>query len=128
MERTIPEQDKFDLQQNYRRYLKFQDKYDAANTTLKGAKASRVWLAGLASLLFSFGSEFFLGASFALFALYFYRIATAWYDSFQIDEGREELLRWFATNDLRFEGRILYFREDQLLENPLDPFADEIYV
>ena len=127
MDKTLPQQDKFDLQQNYRRYLKFQDQYEAAFNGLKTAKASRVWLAALAALLFSFGSEFFLGASFALFALYFYRLGSAWYDSFQVDEGREELLRWFSGKGLKFEGRILYFREDQMLENPLDPFAEEIY-
>ena len=127
MERTISAQDKFDVQQNYRRYLKYQDQYETAFDRLKASKASRVWLAALIALLFSFASEFFLGAAAALFGLYFYRIATSWYDSFQIDEGREEVLRWFSGKGLKFEGRILYFRDDQMLESPLDPFAEEIY-
>ncbi|BBB26521.1 hypothetical protein [Amphritea japonica] len=127
MPRTISEQDKFELQQNFRRYLKYQDQYDSAFSTLKQSRASRVWLAGLATLLISFGSEFFLGASAALFGVYFYRIATAWYSSFQVDEGREEVLRWFSSKGLKFEGRILYFRDDQKLENPVDPFSDEVY-
>ena len=127
MERTIPEQDKFELQQNYRRYLKYQDQYDDAFTKLKQSRASRVWLAGLVALLFSPGSDFFLGAAAALFGLYFYRIGSAWYSSFQIDEGREEVLRWFSSKGLTFEGRILYFRDDRVLANPIDPFADEIY-
>lgn len=127
MERTLPSQDKFELQQNYRRYLKYQDQYETAFEQLKAAKASRVWLAALVALLFSFASEFFLGAAFALFALYFYRMATSWYQSFQVDEGREEVLRWFNGKGLRFEGRILYFKDDAMLEAPLDPFAEEIY-
>jgi len=127
MERTISAQDKFDVQQNYRRYLKYQDQYETAFDRLKASKASRVWLAALVALLFSFASEFFMGAAAALFGLYFYRIATNWYDSFQVDEGREEVLRWFSGKGLKFEGRILYFRDDQMLESPLDPFAEEIY-
>lgn len=127
MPRTISELDKFELQQNFRRYLKYQDQYDAAFHSLKQSRASRVWLAGLATLLISFGSEFFLGASAALFGVYFYRIATAWYSSFQIDEGREEVLRWFSSKGLKFEGRILYFRDDQKLERPVDPFSEEVY-
>jgi len=127
MEKTIPVQDKFDVQQNYRRYLKYQDQYETAFSKLKSAKASRVWLMGLVTLLFSFASEFFLGASAALLGLYFYRIATSWYDSFQVDEGREEVLRWFTGKGLKFEGKILYFRDDQMLASPLDPFSEDVY-
>ncbi len=127
MEKSISAQDKFDVQQNYRRYLKYQEQYERTFEQLKTAKASRVWLAGLVVLLFSFASEFFLGAAVALFGVYFYRVAMSWNKSFQADEGREEVLRWFASKGLKFEGRILYFRDDQRLEQPLDPFAEEVY-
>ncbi|WP_417222535.1 hypothetical protein [Amphritea sp.] len=127
MDRTIPEQDKFELQQNYRRYLKYQDQYDDAFNALKQSRASRVWIAGVVTLLFGLGSEFFFGVAAGLFGLYFYRIGSAWYKSFQIDEGREEVVRWFSSKGLTFEGRILYFRDDVVLAQPVDPFADESY-
>jgi hypothetical protein len=74
MDRKLLLEDKFNLQQNFRRYLKFQDQYEAANETAKVARASRVWVAGVVALLFALASDFFMGASAALFGLYFYRI------------------------------------------------------
>lgn len=127
MDRTIPEQDKFELQQNYRRYLKYQDQYDDAFNALKQSRASRVWIGGVVTLLFGMSSVFFFGVAAGLFGLYFYRIVSAWYKSFQIDEGREEVLRWFSSKGLTFEGRILYFRDDQELAQPIDPFVAESY-
>jgi hypothetical protein len=43
------------------------------------------------------------------------------------EEGVEELDRWFSGKKLKFEGSILYFSNDQLLENPLDPFDEDCY-
>ncbi|SEF70404.1 hypothetical protein [Marinobacterium lutimaris] len=127
MDRTLGVSDKFELQQNYRRFLKYQEQFTLANDALKDARASRVWIAGLIMLLFALASDFFLGASAALFGLYFYRIALAWYQSSQAEEGREQMERWFAGKGLKFQGRILYFREDDMLENPIDPFDDALY-
>lgn len=127
MERHLSAADKFDLQQNYRRFLKFQEQYSQANDALKEAQASRVWLVALVLLLFALSSDFFMGASAALFGLYFYRVILAWYQSTQAEEGREQAERWFAAKRLKFQGRILYDRDDQMLENPIDPFDDALY-
>ncbi len=43
------------------------------------------------------------------------------------EEGREDTERWFSSKGLKFEGRVLYFRDDQMLDNPLDPFDDGLY-
>lgn len=127
MDRYLSAADKFDLQQNYRRYLKYQDQYTVANDAVKEARASRVWVAGLVTLLFALASDFFLGAAAALFGLYFYRIIIAWYHSSQAEEGCEQTERWFAGKGLKFQGRVLYYRDDQMLEQPIDPFDDALY-
>lgn len=127
MEPYFDASDKFDLQQNYRRYLKLHDQCQLANEVLKDARASRVWVAGIVLLVFALASEFFLGAAAGLFGLYFYRILVAWYRVSQAEEGLEETARWFAGKGLKFEGRILYARRDDLLEQPLDPFDDSLY-
>jgi hypothetical protein len=127
MDRHLNAADKFDLQQNYRRYLKYQEQYTVANDAVKEARASRVWIAGLVALLFALASDFFLGASAALFGLYFYRIVVAWYHSSQAEEGRDQMERWFAGKGLKFQGRVLYYRDDEMLEHPIDPFDDALY-
>ncbi|MBT3147184.1 hypothetical protein Q4583_16280 [Neptunomonas phycophila] len=127
MDRKLSSNDKFNLQQNFRRYLKFQDQYEEANEAAKTARASRVWIAALIALLFALASDFFMGASAALFGLYFYRVMSASMKVGSAQEGREDTERWFASKGLRFEGRVLYFRDDQMLDTPLDPFDDALY-
>ncbi|QLE97414.1 hypothetical protein [Neptunomonas phycophila] len=127
MDRKLSSNDKFNLQQNFRRYLKFQDQYEEANEAAKTARASRVWIAALIALLFALASDFFMGASAALFGLYFYRVMSASMKVGSTQEGREDTERWFASKGLRFEGRVLYFRDDQMLDTPLDPFDDALY-
>jgi len=118
---------KFDLQQNYRRYMRYLDQYGIENDQLKLARASKIWIVALVSLVFALASDFFLGASAALFGLYFYRIVLAYIEVNKAQEGREQSDRWFASHGLKFEGRVLYFRDDHKLENPLDPFNDSLY-
>jgi len=127
MEPYLNASDKFDLQQNYRRYLKFHDQCQLLNEILKDARASRVWVAGLVLMVFALGSEFFLGAAAGLFGLYFYRILSAWYRLSQVEENVEGIERWFASKGLKFESRVLYQRNDDQLEQPLDPFNEELY-
>ena len=127
MQRTLNASIKFDLQQNYRRYLRFLDQYGADSDQLKLARASKVWVAALIMLLFALASDFFLGASAALFGLYFYRVAVAYVEVTKAQEGREQSERWFASQGLKFEGRVLYFKDDLKLDNPLDPFSDSLY-
>ncbi len=127
MQRTLSASIKFDLQQNYRRYLRFLDQYGADNDQLKLARASKVWIVALVMLVFALASDFFLGASAALFGLYFYRVALAYVDVTKAQEGREQSERWFASQGLKFEGRVLYFKDDHKLDNPVDPFADSLY-
>jgi len=127
MEPNLNASDKFDLQQNYRRYLKFHDQCQLLNEILKDARASRVWVAGVVMMVFALGSEFFLGAAAGLFGLYFYRILSAWYRLSQVEENVEGIERWFASKGLKFESRVLYMRSDDQLEQPLDPFNEELY-
>ena len=127
MEPNLNASDKFDLQQNYRRYLKFHDQCQLLNEILKDARASRVWVAGVVMMVFALGSEFFLGAAAGLFGLYFYRILSAWYRLSQVEENVEGIERWFAGKGLKFESRVLYRRSDDQLEQPLDPFNEELY-
>ncbi|MET3999604.1 hypothetical protein [Marinobacterium sp. MBR-109] len=127
MEPYLNASDKFDLQQNYRRYLKFHDQCQLLNEILKDARASRVWVAGVVLMVFALGSEFFLGAAAGLFGLYFYRILSAWYRLSQVEENVEGIERWFASKGLKFESRVLYQRNDDQLEQPLDPFNEELY-
>lgn len=78
MDRKLSSADKFNLQQNFRRFLKFQDQYEEANTLAKQARASRVWVAGVVALLFALASDFFFGlfcrAIWALFLPDYYRL------------------------------------------------------
>ena len=74
MARTISNDDKFDLQQNFRRYIKFHDLYIQHNDLFKMAKASRVWIAAVVAIIFAMGSAFFMGVAAGLFGLYFYRV------------------------------------------------------
>lgn len=127
MDRKISSDDKFSLQQNFRRYLKFQEQFETASEAVNNAKSSRVWIVGVISLLFAFSSEFFLGAAAALIGLYLYRIAKASMKAGDAEEGKENTERWFSSKGLKFEGRILYFTDDNMLDNPLDPFDDNLF-
>jgi len=127
MARTISNDDKFDLQQNFRRYIKFHDLYLQYNEKFKTSKASRVWIAAIVAVVFAMGSAYFMGVASGLFGLYFYRVITASMQKSNAEEGRESAERWFAAKGLRFEGRVLYHTEDQMLEAPIDPFDDAIY-
>jgi hypothetical protein len=51
----------------------------------------------------------------------------AWYRVSQVEENIETIERWFASKGLKFEGRVLYQRDDEQLEHPLDPFNEELY-
>ncbi|MEH6444120.1 MAG: hypothetical protein V7784_09490 [Oceanospirillaceae bacterium] len=127
MARTISNDDKFDLQQNFRRYIKFHDLYKQHNELFKMAKASRVWIAAIVAVIFAMGSAFFMGVAAGLFGLYFYRVISASLKKGSAEEGRESAERWFAAKGLRFEGRVLYHSADEMLESPVDPFDDSIY-
>jgi hypothetical protein len=127
MARTISSSDKFDLQQNFRRYIKFHDLYNDFNEQFKTAKASRVWIAAIVAIIFAMGSAFFMGVAAGLFGLYFYRVINANMKKSSAEEGRESAERWFAAKGLKFEGRVLYKTEDQMLELPIDPFDDSVY-
>lgn len=118
---------KFDLQQNYRRYLNFLDQYGAENDALKNARSSKVWIVALVLLIFALASDFFLGASAALFGIFFYRVVMAWLEVRKAEEGREQAERWFSTKGFKFEGRVLFVKDDEMLEEPIDPFDERIY-
>ena len=97
MSQLLSAEDKFDIQQNFRRYMRLKDSHELANDTYKTAKANRIWIAGIILLLFALSSEFFLGAAAGLFGVYFYNLIISWLDVNSSDESIEELDRWFAT-------------------------------
>ncbi|MAY41011.1 MULTISPECIES: hypothetical protein [unclassified Neptuniibacter] len=127
MSQLLSAEDKFDIQQNFRRYMRLKDSNELANDAYKTAKANRIWIAGIILLLFALSSVFFLGAAAGLFGVYFYNLIISGLDVNSSDESIEELDRWFITKQLKFEGRILYFSQDELLENPIDPFNEACF-
>lgn len=127
MEQNLAASDKYEIQQNFRRYVRLKERYDTARGAYVTAKASKVWIAGIIALLFALASNFFLGVAAGLFSVYFYSMVGSWLQINQTEEGVEELDRWFTGKKLKFEGRILYFGTDQMLESPLDPFDDDCY-
>ena len=127
MSQLLSAEDKFDIQQNFRRYMRLKDSNELASDAYKTAKANRIWIAGIILLLFALSSVFFLGAAAGLFGVYFYNLIISGLDVNSSDESIEELDRWFITKQLKFEGRILYFSQDELLENPIDPFNEACF-
>ncbi|MCV6589396.1 MAG: hypothetical protein OIF57_10255 [Marinobacterium sp.] len=127
MERYLSLADKFDIQQNYRRYVRLAERHDGAMASYNDARASRVWVVGIIALLFALSSKFFMGAAAGMFGVYFYSVVRSWMRTSEVNENMEQLDRWFSTKGLRFEGRIMYSQKDELLEQPLDPFDDACY-
>ncbi len=127
MEQHLAAGDKFDIQQNFRRYMRLKERHDAIQESHKHARASKVWIAGIVTLVFAMGSDFFLGAAAGLFGVYFYNVISSWSKASDTEEELDTLNRWFATKGLKFEGRIIYRSTDALLENPLDPFDDTCF-
>lgn len=127
MSQLLSAEDKFDIQQNFRRYMRLKESHESSMDAFKNAKANRIWIVGLILLVFALASDFFLGAAAGLFGVYFYNVIMSWLDANSSDESLEELDRWFLSKSLKFEGRILYFSADELLENPLDPFSEACY-
>lgn len=127
MERYLSLADKFDIQQNYRRYVRMAERHEGAMASYNEARASRIWVVGIIVLLFALSSNFFLGAAAGMFGVYFYGVVRSWMRTSDVGEGVEQLDRWFATKGLRFEGRIMYSNSDEMLEQPLDPFDDACY-
>ncbi|WP_210396840.1 hypothetical protein [Motiliproteus sediminis] len=124
---TLSSDIKSDVQSRYRQYLSHHSDAAEANDALKQAKASRLWLVGVVVGLFSFQSEFFLGAAFALLGVYFYQIITAQVHKAQAEDAMEELGRWFSGKGLMFQDTTAFFRDDDQLENPLNLEDDGLY-
>lgn len=127
MGHTLPTADKFEIQQNFRRYVRLKERFDSAREGYLNAKGSKLWMVAIVALLFALASNFFLGVAAGLFGVYFYEMIRNWMQISENEEGLEQLDRWFATKKLKFEGRILYASKDEMLENPIDPFDDDCY-
>ena len=69
MSQLLSTEDKFDIQQNFRRYMRLKDSHELASDSYKNAKANRIWLAGVVLLVFALASDFFLGAAAGLFGV-----------------------------------------------------------
>ena len=109
---------KSDYQKNYRR---FEDLYD------QGHEASRIWVVGLLSLIFSMSSDFLLGAAAGVFGVYFYQIVIAYMQKSQAEDAMEDLERWFSQKGLTMQDKTAFFKEDQQLETPLNLFEEAVY-
>lgn len=127
MEAKLNTADKFDIQQNYRRYLRLKDQHTAAQDAHNYARAEKIWIAGVITLPFAVASTFFLGVSAGLFGVYFYSLLKTKLRINEAAEGLEQLDRWFSKKRLSFEGKVMYALNDRLLENPIDPFDDQFY-
>ncbi|MGB0468242.1 MAG: hypothetical protein ACPGF7_12035 [Pontibacterium sp.] len=127
MEQNLSTADKSDIQQNFRRYIRLKERYDTARGAYVTTKASKIWIAGALALLFAVTSNFFLGVAAGMFGVYLYSLLRSGLKVSASTDGVEQLDRWFASKKLKFEGRILYFSSDEMLENPLDPFDDACY-
>ncbi len=127
MEHYLAAGDKFDIQQNFRRYMRLKERHDAIRESYKHARASKVWIAGIIALLLALGSDFFLGAAAGLFGVYFWSVLSGYMRTSRASEELETLDRWFSSKGLKFEGRIIYRKNDALLESPLDPFDDACF-
>lgn len=127
MEHKLVVSDKFDIQQNYRRYIRLTEQGDVALESHKETKASRVWIPGVIALVLSLSSNFFLGVAAGLFGLYVYSMLNSYAKYSSVADGIENLDRWFSSKGLKFEGRVLYSTADEMLESPIDPFADDCY-
>lgn len=118
---------KREIQSRYRRYETHYQAAQDANEALKRAKSSRIWMVGVAVGLFSFQSEFLLGAAFAFLGTYFYQVISAQVEKAQAEDAMEELARWFGSKGLMFQDKTPFFRDDDQLENPLDLFQEAVY-
>tara|TARA_R110002167_G_scaffold15034_3_gene60499 strand:+ start:1838 stop:2224 length:387 start_codon:yes stop_codon:yes gene_type:complete len=118
---------KSDYQKNYRRFEDLYDQGHAANEALKRAKASRIWVVGLLSLIFSMSSDFLLGAAAGVFGVYFYQIVIAYMQKSQAEDAMEDLERWFSQKGLMMQDKTAFFKEDQQLETPLNLFEEAVY-
>ncbi len=125
--KSLPAKDKFDYQQNYRRFQRHYERRQAANEALKHARGSRIWVVGVVVMLFAMGSEFFLGLAAGIFGVYFWQIISAYLDRVKADESREEVERWFNSKGLVVQDQTLFFRNDQQLTSPVDPLQDAAY-
>lgn len=124
---TLSADIKGDVQSRYRQYENHHRDAATANEALKRAKSSRLWLVGLVAGLFSFHSEFLLGAAFSLLGVFFYQIIAAQVQKAQAEDAMEELARWFSSKGLTFQGKTPFFSNDDQLENPLDLYDDTLY-
>lgn len=127
MEAQLNTADKFDIQQNFRRYLRLKDQFNAAQEAHNYARSEKVWIAGVVTLPFAVASTFFLGLSAGLFGVYCYSLLKTKLRTNEASEGLEQLDRWFSKKRLSFEGKVMYAANDKLLERPIDPFDDQFY-
>jgi len=97
MSQLLSAEDKFDIQQNFRRYMRLKESYESSMDALKNAKANRIWIVGFILLLFALASDFFLGAAAGLFGVYFYNVITSWLDANSSEESIEELDRFLRN-------------------------------
>lgn len=127
MDNYLSTGDKYDFQQNYRRYENSFVEGVAARDSLKEAKASRIWVIGVLVMFFSMTSDFFLGAAAAILGLYFYNVIRAQVKKSKLDESKEEVERWFNQKNVVFHDKTPFFKSDEQLQNPLDLYKDESY-
>jgi hypothetical protein len=75
MEHTLSASDKYEIQQNFRRYIRLKERFDTARGAYVTSRASKVWVAGVVALLFALASNFFLGVA----TVYLPCTSTQWY-------------------------------------------------
>lgn len=127
MEHKITTDLKFELQQQVRRAQKCLEQLHDAQAQLNQAKANKMWIVGVISMLFAMQSDFFLGISATLLTLYFYQWIRAAMAMSNINESLAACHRWFSRKGYKMEGRVLYRDNDGRLDSPIDPFDENSY-
>ncbi|WP_207061959.1 hypothetical protein [Motiliproteus sp. SC1-56] len=127
MERYLPADEKNAFQKEYHKFVELFSRGQSAHDSLKRSRGSKIWIVGIVLLFFAMGSEFFLGAAAALFAVYFYQILSAYIQKSQAEDAMEEVERWFNKRGLVLRDKTPFFSADEQLADPIDPFDDSRY-
>lgn len=127
MNNYLPSESKIEIQQHYRRFIDLFEGVEESQALLIEAKSSRIWIIGVIALVFSFGSDFFLGMAAAFIGAYCYQVVAANIKKGQAEERLEEETRWFKSKGFVLHDTTVFKLDDEALANPIDPLDDEAY-
>ncbi|PPC77197.1 hypothetical protein C4K68_12370 [Pokkaliibacter plantistimulans] len=127
MEFMLNPEDKYALQQQFRRAVSFNDRLAEAEAAHKHASEGRWWIMGIIAVLFAFHSDVFLGMSLAFFFVHFFVLFREKMALGRLRERKTEIDWWFHRKGLNVVGLQLFSERDARRSTPLDPFNDVHY-